>query len=434
MEMDSVDSTLDNPLAASLTTPDSSLEEQSYSEGERCTFTEEAENTLGRLRSSIAGLFRHIPGGLRKARDVEKLLGLDVKLSWQLFKLVSQSNTMAIVPHVPSAPSIKRLLKAAGTHGIDESAIAEVGKAYAAFEQLVDVHAGERVSFDAMTRNLIDDDESFQHDLQHRKSIFLGYRHIYGAQLDTNLTTLLIHPSAQGNYDYAYLRCKYGNQRLRKDAEFIMDRAKISPNTDNPDSLFDNAIHPEVARQYRIPIIPQFCSQPLPTFKTTLTPDGRSTTVVTGDRVGKRSSIDLVFGYLWRSVPLRSYAHVPGIGFGATSRMNHPTRMLYLDVFVHRASFPRLTEHFAVYGHTSLTEEPNKIFESRSPLPFREKPARIGHGLNNVYVPEVPMYGELVQSVCTRLAWNVDDFDVYRVRIEYPLLDSMISYWFSLPS
>ena len=50
-------------------------------------FCVEAAEVLRKLRSAVTSMFDATPGGVRKSRDVQKLLGVDARLSWQIFKL-----------------------------------------------------------------------------------------------------------------------------------------------------------------------------------------------------------------------------------------------------------------------------------------------------------------------------------------------------------
>jgi hypothetical protein len=48
------------------------------------------------------------------------------------------------------------------------------------------------------------------------------------------------------------------------------------------------------------------------------------------------------------------------------------------------------------------------------------------------YLRESPRYLELLNDATSRTGWQLDDFDVYRVRIEYPLLYTALLLTFEL--
>src|SRR5690242_3329392 len=84
------------------------------------SFPAEAVAVLHQLRSAITKLFESVPGGLRKSRDVQKLLGVDARLSWQIFKLAGPGDALSLAPNIPGSTSMRRLLDAAKGHGIAE--------------------------------------------------------------------------------------------------------------------------------------------------------------------------------------------------------------------------------------------------------------------------------------------------------------------------
>src|SRR5262247_2245006 len=109
--------------------------------GPSSSFADEAGIVMSRLRAAIAKLVEATPNGARKSQDLQKLFGIDGKLSWQVFKLAGPGDALSLAPHVPSATAMRRLLTAAKQHGISKQRVEAVRTAYERFEQLVEVHA-----------------------------------------------------------------------------------------------------------------------------------------------------------------------------------------------------------------------------------------------------------------------------------------------------
>src|SRR5688572_20328636 len=159
-------------------------------------------------------MFDSAHGGVRKSRDVQKLLGVDTRLSWQIFKLAGPGDALSLAPHVPSSSSMKRLLEAARERGISATRVDHVRDAYEKFERLVETHAGDRTSFQSMARGRGDHDDIAQTDVRHRKARFQADRHYAGAEVETLLASCFLHPGAEpGLYDYIPLRCRLGQKR-----------------------------------------------------------------------------------------------------------------------------------------------------------------------------------------------------------------------------
>src|SRR5947207_3498278 len=158
-------------------------------------FPAEAHDVLRRLRRAVAEMFDHVPGGIAKSRDVQKLFGVSTKLSWQIFKLAGPGDALSLAPHVPKEAAMRRVLDGAQKFGVAARLINEVRAAYSAFEELIETHAGDRTSFESMARGLSGANDAGQSDLQHRKAIFRGHSHFWGAQVETRVITHFMHPA-----------------------------------------------------------------------------------------------------------------------------------------------------------------------------------------------------------------------------------------------
>lgn len=65
-------------------------------------------------------------------------------------------------------------------------------------------------------------------------------------------------------------------------------------------------------------------------------------------------------------------------------------------------------------------------------LPIRERVVSLGSGADAVQTPEVPQYPEMFRYVCRILGWDPDEFDVYRLRLAFPVLSSDVKLQFHL--
>ena len=85
---------------------------------------------------------------------MQKLFGVSTKLSWQIFKLTGPGDALSLAPHIPKGAAMNRVLEGAEKYGVAPRLINEVRAAYSAFEELIETHAGDRTSFESMTRGL----------------------------------------------------------------------------------------------------------------------------------------------------------------------------------------------------------------------------------------------------------------------------------------
>lgn len=57
----------------------------------------------------------------------------------------------------------------------------------------------------------------------------------------------------------------------------------------------------------------------------------------------------------------------------------------------------------------------------------------LGKGPSVMHTPDVPRYAEMIQYAFDRLGWDEARFDVYRCRVEYPVMPSSVVVRFDLP-
>ncbi len=396
-------------------------------------FPAEATEVLRRLRRAIAEMFDNVPGGIRKSRDVQKLFGVSTKLSWQIFKLTGPGDALSLAPHVPKGAAMSRVLEGAEKYGVAPRLINEVRAAYSAFEELIETHAGDRTSFESMARGLSGSHDARQNDLQHRKAIFRGHSHFWGAQVETRVLTRILHPgSMPGRFDYLTIRSMFGLRRLRGDAEVVIDTIKMTPPRGTHEEIRSDLLEPEAAERFRAPILPHFCDQPLPQLRTRSGKDGTIYTELAEDVLGRRGAVNLVFGQVWRNTePSPAEDGTNRLGWLSRSRIWIPTASLVVDMLVHRQSLPQMEWDFGVYGHT-CEEDLSEAERVHPRLPFKEEINKIEAGIDGARIQGVPRYLEMLRYVTDRLNWHLDDFDVYRVQIEYPMIDTMLSARFNI--
>ena len=104
--------------------------------------------------------------------------------------------------------------------------------------------------------------------------------------------------------------------------------------------------------------------------------------------------------------------------------MREPTALLIVDLFAHRPTLPALECHLDVLHEWDRPLDRSEYSPVR--LPCRARITRIDGGVEGALLREVPRYGELLQFTCDRLNWNMNDFDVYRLWMEYPLHHSTL--------
>ena len=112
-------------------------------------------------------------------------------------------------------------------------------------------------------------------------------------------------------------------------------------------------------------------------------------------------------------------------GFHALSKIDGPVRTWAYDVLVHAPSFGRLEPRLTAYADP-LAFDTAEYRERCAPLPLRERVEHLGRGPACAPCPDYPRHHELVGYACGMLGWDAEEFDLFRVRIEFPLVNSVV--------
>ncbi len=391
-------------------------------------FSVESGAVMRQLRAAVADLIKSLPVRVRTTRDLQKVFGIDVKLCWQVMKLAGPGDPLALAPFVPTPGPMRRFLTAAGkAAGVDRAVVRKIEMAYGAFQEQVSIHAGDRSTFESMAAGSAGPNGPNSEDMQKaavrlRKSAFLTASHYAGIQLDTYLGVSFVHPGSTPDlFDGAFLRVKLGVRRLRPSADLSVDTTKLVSTDANIEEARDTiakfAFDPGAANQYGAAILPQFSSRPLPRFRTDVDATGTVCTRIVSDSVGQKGAVDLTFGRYVTDVPMTALYGGTRQGFATSLDNISPTGVLILDKLIHRPTFPSLALDFAVnWMYPAPLSGGNP-----APLPFAERLTRLDGGIDGARTHEVPDYTDMVEYVCGHRGWNPHDFDIYRVRVEYPL-------------
>ncbi len=397
-------------------------------------FVQATAAAMSRLRLALGELIEAIPQPINKAADVHRALGVDPKLGWQVFKVVNAVNTAGAGVNVPKRVSMQRLLKAAAGCGVPAHVIDHTAAAFDEFENLVTEHAGDRASFESMVSAVGDQDDCAQIDLNHRKAAFRSNSHIWGVQATARLACFIYQPSPShpGQQDLGGIRGFVGLRRLRREGSWVVTQTKMT-DADGTDREAPNreALDPSAEVAHGVSLLEKFCSQPLPRFRAVPGKLGYVNTELEGDSVGNQSATTCMIGDVWRGV----------FGYYRDERNKHslshalvhtPCKVLIHDVLVREGMYGSSIPEVLIYGdHRGV--DPHPEGRDCDLLAMHASVSHLGKGPLVVHTPDVPRYVQMLEYAFDRLGWDGEKFDVYRCRVEYPVMPSSVVVRFDLP-
>lgn len=396
------------------------------------SFARQAAESLARLRGALADLLASLPEPVSKAPDLRRQLDLDSKLSWKVFKVATASNPLSAGVHVPTAAGMKSFLQAAArkTPAARRTAVA---KAAADFERLVKKHAGDRTSFDSMVSALSHDPGNVH--LTQKRAAFRANCHLYGIQADTQLNCCFLLPAGDPEMiDIATVRGCIDLRRMRSGANWVI----TSVRTSDSDGVVRRPIRREPldasqATTHGLSLMPAFSTSPLPQFQSVEAQGGLVLGELVGSDVGKTSALTCMTGDVVRSVA--SVYKDEHNEFGeVVAVINTPCKVLIHDVLIRRGLFGPISPELQVLDDywRKVSMSSVAIMPEAAMLTTPESVQRLGTGASVLPTPDVPRYLEMANYVSDRLGLDLDDFEVFRCRVEFPVMHSAMVIRFEL--
>lgn len=398
-------------------------------------FKAEAAASVQRLRAALAELIAGVRGRIVKPTDLQRALGVDMNVCCKVLRVVSASGPLSASLHLPGIMALRMFLKAARKAGVQETAVEAAERATHEFEELVNKHADDRTTFDSMVSALVDDEDAAQITFQHRRATFRGQRHLFGLEVRVQMKCLFVQPSERDPrlLDLANVTGFVSLRRLRPTRAPIVLSPAYTMNDDG--TLRDVRREPLISTADQaagVALLREFCSEPTLQLRTVPGAPGRVYGELAGLGVGKTAAVTCVEGHLNRAAVPRY--REPGNEVGAhLAEIRIPCETLLLDLVVHEDTCGPITPSAMASADHLAEVQPPGTYSPWQHLEPLEPVAYLGRGASALYATDYPRYPELGRYVFERLGWDGERFDVYRCRIQYPVLPSTVALFFDLP-
>jgi hypothetical protein len=408
----------------------------------------EAVQVIASVRTAFSGVIGAlpVPAPVRRAAELSRVLKLSRKLGWQVWNVVSAADPLTAAQHLPSPAGVETFLKAASRVGVETGLIESARKAAGGVDGLVDTHAGDRRSLERMIGTL-GGKKREQSDEANRKLAFEANSFIWGSQLRVRLVLHVMQPASDADrIDMAIVNGMYGLRRMHPEARRLLFSTGVRDAVAaKSGDVAGGAVREMLEAQEGSgpvagvggeapppPLIRTFCSQPVPIIRPVGPRDGYVDYELGEWAMGDTGSISLVTGEVFRNFASR-YAR-PGDTHGnLTAHINRATELLVHDLIVRDDLFGMLKPEARVYGELDRIARAETSRKEDDRLPTQVNVDFLGRGAPAAVTPDVPDYGQLLAWLFRRLEWDAERFDVYRIRMMYPVLPSAVVMRFGLP-
>jgi hypothetical protein len=396
------------------------------------TLDAEIAEAVQRLRAAYADLLAAIPERTGRAIDVERALGLDKKLAWQVFRVATAGDPLSAGARVPGAAAARRVVRAARRHGVSPDVARRLEESTGAFHDAVRRHAGDRSSFDLMV-SAVTGDGLAARDEELKRAAFRANRQLLGKYCDADVFTLLVHPGDRpGTVHMCSLRGLVNLYRLRPMTRLEISRHRFDRSDGSVqereaiDAADDDAGAPPIA------LLGEFCDPPLPEIRQVPCPDGFVRSFFETASLGLRSAVTCFLADVVRNSPLVTKDEPAGTAaVGHIHEIATPARLLYHDCLIDDRICDDVSPELRIIANRR--DAGTWPGDDRSVLlPVQEDVIRAGRGAATVAAPQVPRYPQMIKHITDRLGWDPDRFVLHRARIEHPVLNSVVWMRFDL--
>jgi hypothetical protein len=364
------------------------------------------------------------------ASDLDRLSGAGAKICWQIFRIVNAEDVVTEARNAPSPTYLRRMLAAAAEAGVPGETIRSVEESARAFQSFSKHVASDRDAFHSMLAGASSEENSGKIDVSQRRAAYRAMSHIGGVQTDLLYFSAIIRRSADGNgTDGALLLAQRGLRRLRPEAQVTLFSYHRNPSQAPGDVQNEDAMDPAAARRYGVPVLPQFSSQPLPAIERLSLPSGYELYNVAGTDVGPRASFDCTFGRFRRNGPFMTDVDNRRLYHMTYAHVRKPVALGIQELIIHRPSFPNAQPELMVFKYIEgdVTQEGARRSQQ---YPVEERLTHVGRA-DAVGLGEVPRYNEMLRYGANAAGgWDLGEFDVYRVRMPFPILLSAVRIFF----
>ena len=381
------------------------------------------------VRSAFARIIERECRGTKAVTAVCEAFGVHRKLAWQVIKVAYSDDPFVAARHVPVGKGLGVWLEAARGAGVPEALVETARCAAVQFAEHAAAAAGSRAELEMLLESCaVAEPESH---LRWRQHAYEGNAFIWGAHCRVLMGMMVLVPSVERPrfLHVAQLRGLVGFRQTRAGVRWVVNQAVVADDSARMDEgLAREALDADAAgRHGGVPVIPKFCSEPVPDLSRRVAGGMVLDEIVAGP-LGQAGERTLVTGELVRNIGRAHATSTDRIAhFGTSVRI--PAETLHFDLFTHRGLFGTVDRDLRVFSDLGSPV----AFEETDALPAPERLAHLGMGVSLAQTPDIPGYRELASWVFEALGEDPSEYELIRVRMPYPPMPTTVMVRHPLP-
>ena len=381
----------------------------------------------------LGTLLAALPTPPTRASQLNAMLAANYRVCWQVFEVLKSPDPLAGARHVPRSGSMQKMLAAAAAQGVPADTVEGVRAAVSRFDGIAKAHAGDRDTFATMVGSMAGRAATggSPATLACRRTAYRQDSQLWGAQIALQYARMVVRRTnrSERGVDEGRAAVKAGLQCLRAGVQpVIYGERKINSKDLQPVPMDAEPLDADAAGRCGAPLLPRFSTRPLPRLVRIEAEDGWVYHAVANDHLGLSGAVNVASGTLRRNAGTGVLNDGQRV-YAASQSFMSPTELAVLELAVHRPSFGPVTPAVRMApsrGHSFLAQ----LTTDAPQLPSTEACVPLGPADRAVPAVEVKDYARLSAYTFDRLGWDPSEFDLFRVTIPYPVLNSMAVMWF----
>lgn len=385
--------------------------------------------TLAAVRRAFSDVIARLDRVTTAAQLAERL-GLDRSLAWKVWRVASGNDQLPSPKHIPGPAGVRIFLDACERAGIEREIAVAAQRAHDAYRQFMTTEASDRASAEILLGGFTREG-SQRLEMALRREAFRANTLFVGVQATAIYQMTVVLPPEPGQMpDLALVRGHFGLRRMRAGAGWLLSRTTLlqgsGPDRAHRRVRLDDTTG-DVAGDGGVPVVPRFCSHPLPDVARRLLANASVEDELLPGPMGGSGATDIVMGERVTGIPFE-----PIREDAATMHVRTPCELVCFDVLIHerasREPSPRLEFYTLMSGGDLPFADPHK----RDLRPMPEPLEDLGRADAAPAPPGVPQYREMVHWTATRCRVEENSLRVYRVRMKFPPLPLCMVMAYSL--
>lgn len=390
------------------------------------------QDAVGSLRAALVALFDSVGVDPSAPQDVSRRYRLNKTLTWNISRLLQATDSISAVPHVPGTQALEKMLQATSADGASSEAVQRVRSASRAFDEIVEVHVGDRTTLDLVLDSM-GGAPGGGLELS-RKLAYRGNSGLYGVQAKTRVMSWFLSPNKEdpARLDMGMVAGYIGLRRLRASVRWPIFKVRAWATTDQPITTPRWIPLEPGAGGNAMSLMPSYSSVDASEIQVVESDEGLDCHLMPG-KIGNVGSFDCLRGETMLAAANRYQEdNDDSTGeFGAA--ITTPSEALLFDFIVHRELEFALNPEALIFSKISSMGEQTPASDDASVLPIQCRMIDLPGDPPAVATPMMPRYTEIADLVASRLGRDLREFRAKRIILDYPPLDSHVVMRFQLP-